>query len=326
MAEDGPITWQTFRREFLKQYYPTEFRLQKLSEFESFKQTSDITVIEYNSKLNDLGTYVPTIMADETLNMHRLQKGLNSRIQSVLVVFKPTNFADLMGAAMSAETDIKRREEEGKHKRPFPGQSFRRGQDFKRPNQTIGPSKGAFPTHYNKEIRPCPNYSMRHSGECYRNIGACFKCGKLGHWIADCPENKDKGIKPNAENHKPRENKPNARIFAITQEEANNANDVVAGTILINKMHAYVLFDCGATHSFVSKIFAKKQKLEGETLSEPLRVATPVSKTIETYKKKSSKLQTPNHKEIIYHGRSKEKKSLLSVSQTLKAMKSGEEI
>ncbi|XP_073270134.1 uncharacterized protein [Primulina huaijiensis] len=273
-----PEELKIFRRAFLKQYYPAEFCLQKLSEFESFKQTSDMTVIEYTSKFNDLGTYVPTIMADETLKIHLFKKRLNSRIQSALALFKPTNFADLMRAAMSAETDIKRREEEGKHKHIFSGQSSQGGQNFKRPNH-----------------------------------------------------NQEKRVKTNAENHKPKENKPNARVFAITQEEADNANNVVAGTIMINKMPTYVLFDCGASHSFVSKRFAKKLKLEGETLSETLRIATSASKTIETYKgmdwlaknhalvdfqKKSVKLQTPNHENIIYHGRSKEQKPLLSASQT----------
>ncbi|XP_073294544.1 uncharacterized protein [Primulina huaijiensis] len=192
---------------------------------------------------------------------------------------------------------------------------------------------------------------MRHLRECYKQTGACFTCEKLGHQNADCSENKDKGVKTNSENQKLKEVKPNARVFAITQEEADNTNDMVAGTLLINKMPAYVLFDCGATHSFVSKRFAKKMKLEGETLSEPLSVVTPVSKTIETHKvcrnckicisnqifkakliqlnmaefdailgmdwlaknhalvdfqKKSVKLQTSNHEEIIYHGRSKE--------------------
>ncbi|XP_073045646.1 uncharacterized protein [Primulina eburnea] len=42
--------------------------------------------------------------------------------------------------------------------------------------------------------------------------------------------------------------------------------------------------------------------------------------------KKSVKLQTPNHEEIIYHGKYKEQKSLLSASQTWKVMKSCEEI
>ncbi|XP_073033759.1 uncharacterized protein [Primulina eburnea] len=111
LAEVEWITWQTFRREFLKQYYPAEFLLRKLSEFEKFKQTSDMTVMEYTSRFNDLGTYVPTIMSDETLKMHRFKKALSSRIQLALAVFRPSNFADLMGVTMSGETDIKHREE-----------------------------------------------------------------------------------------------------------------------------------------------------------------------------------------------------------------------
>ncbi|XP_075481150.1 uncharacterized protein LOC142521861 [Primulina tabacum] len=97
LAEVEKITWQIFKREFLKQYYPAEFRLQKLGEFEKFKQAPDISVMEYTSRFNDLGTYVPTIMSDETLKMHRFKKGLNSRIQSALAVFKPNNFCGFDG-------------------------------------------------------------------------------------------------------------------------------------------------------------------------------------------------------------------------------------
>ncbi|XP_075497506.1 uncharacterized protein LOC142534522 [Primulina tabacum] len=138
LAEVEQITWQSFRGEFLKQYYPAEFRLQKLSEFENFKQTPNMTVMEYTSRFNDMGTYVPTIMSDETLKMHRFKKGLNSRIRSALAVFKPNNFADLMGAAMSAETDIKCREEENNNKRPMASQSAQNGFKFKRPNYSSG--------------------------------------------------------------------------------------------------------------------------------------------------------------------------------------------
>ncbi|XP_075515728.1 uncharacterized protein LOC142550538 [Primulina tabacum] len=43
-------------------------------------------------------------------------------------------------------------------------------------------------------------------------------------------------------------------------------------------------------------------------------------------KVKRVKLRTPNQAEIVYHGKSKERKSLLSASQAWKAMKSGEDI
>ncbi|XP_073294486.1 uncharacterized protein [Primulina huaijiensis] len=151
LAEVEEITWQSFKREFLKQFYPAEFRLQKLNEFENFKQTPDMTVMEYTSRFNDMGTYVPTIMSDETLKMYRFKKGLNSRIQSALTVFKPNNFADLMGAAMSAETDIKRCEEEHRNKRPLVSQSARNGPKFKKPNHSSGPPRVNFSSAGNIE-------------------------------------------------------------------------------------------------------------------------------------------------------------------------------
>ncbi|XP_075504404.1 uncharacterized protein LOC142541835 [Primulina tabacum] len=146
MTAAGPITWQRFREVFLKQYYPVKVRLQKLSEFENFIQAPDMSVVEYTSQFNALGSYAPTIMTDEALKLHRFKKGLNSRIQSALAVYQPTNFSELMGAAIRAETDIQRREKEFKDKRPMSSQSPRNGQTFKRPNQSGGPSKGPSPS------------------------------------------------------------------------------------------------------------------------------------------------------------------------------------
>ncbi|XP_073277711.1 uncharacterized protein [Primulina huaijiensis] len=288
MTEVGPITWQRFREAFLKQYYPSELRLKLLSEFENFTQTPDMSVVEYTSKFNSLGTYAPAIMADDILKMHRFKRGLNRRIQSALAVYQPTSFDDLMGAAIRAETDIKSREDENKNKRPLTGQSFQGKQPVKRSNQSSGPFKRtpSNSTTTFSSIKPCPLCNYRHIGECRRNTGACFNCGKMGHRIANCPEplKKMTWSNTNATPNKPKENKTNARMFAITQEEADDANDVVAGTIIINKISAYVLFDCGATHSFISKRYTKKLGLIPEILVEPFRIATPTSKTIETHK------------------------------------------
>ncbi|XP_073033805.1 uncharacterized protein [Primulina eburnea] len=295
LAEVEDITWQIFKREYLKQYYPAEFRLQKLNEFENFRQSPDMTVMEYTSKFNDLGTYVPTIMSDETLKMHRFKKGLNSRIQSALAVYKPSSFADLMDAAMSAETDIKRREEENKNKRPMNNQSTQNNLKFKKPNYSGGSFKGSSGRIGNTEGKWCDTCRQKHIGECYRKTGACFKCGKVGHRIKDCPDNKDKGSGPNKQN----ENKTNARVYAITQEEADNSNEVVAELIQLNMVE----FDIILGMDWLAKNHA-----------------------IVDCQKKEIRLQTPAKREVVYQGKSKERKSLLFASQAWKAMKGGEEI
>ena len=46
------------------------------------------------------------------------------------------------------------------------------------------------------------------------------------------------------------------RVFALTEEEAQEALTVVTGTLLFNGSYAKVLFDSGATHSFISHVFA----------------------------------------------------------------------
>ncbi|XP_075478971.1 uncharacterized protein LOC142519836 [Primulina tabacum] len=294
MTATGPITWQNFRETFLKQYYPAEVRLQKLSEFENLTQAPDMSVVEYTSQFNALGSYAPAIMADEVLKLHRFKKGLNSRIQSALAVYQPANFADLMGAAIRAETDIRRRAGENKNKRPHISQSSQSGEWFRKLNQSGGPSSGqpSAATNY-QGPKPCPKCSFRHPGECRRASGVCFGCGKSGNRISECPTaakqsagpNKRTGSNVGANPNKPKENKPNARVFAMTQDEADDASDVVSGMDWLARNNAIV--DC---------------------------------------KGKGVKLRTPGQEEVVFHGKSKERKALLSTSQTWKAMKSGEDL
>jgi hypothetical protein len=42
--------------------------------------------------------------------------------------------------------------------------------------------------------------------------------------------------------------KPNVRVFALTQQKAETADTVVVGTLLINSVPAFTLFNYGAIH------------------------------------------------------------------------------
>ena len=53
-------------------------------------------------------------------------------------------------------------------------------------------------------------------------------------------------------------------------------DQVVTGTILVNSIHARVLFDFGSSHSFISLKFATSLNCMPKELIEPLYVSTPL--------------------------------------------------
>lgn len=59
-----------------------------------------------------------------------------------------------------------------------------------------------------------------------------------------------------------------------------NATNVVTGTIPLFDCVDYILFDSGATHSFISSAYVKLCQLSTEFLDESICVATPVGDTV----------------------------------------------
>ena len=103
----------------------------------------------------------------------------------------------------------------------------------------------------------------KHSGECYRKTGACYNCGKTEHLIRDCPEAR-KG-----------DTRTHGRVYAMTRDQAVDDPNVVTGTLSVSDQEAYVLFDSGSTHTFVSSKFAKTLSVKSEKLDFELCVSTP---------------------------------------------------
>ncbi|KAL7617289.1 hypothetical protein Lser_V15G00773 [Lactuca serriola] len=83
-----------------------------------------------------------------------------------------------------------------------------------------------------------------YASECTTKIEDCFKYGEEGHFKQDFPK----------------------------REGATKPNVPPKGTFLVNGLFAHVLFDLGATRSFVSLILRKKFPDTPETLDSPLEV------------------------------------------------------
>ena len=71
------------------------------------------------------------------------------------------------------------------------------------------------------------------------------------------------------------ESRTHARVYAVTQQDADAAPDVVTGIISILDHNAYTLVDPGATHSFASKPFLDRCQIETHPLEGCMRVSLP---------------------------------------------------
>ena len=66
-----------------------------------------------------------------------------------------------------------------------------------------------------------------------------------------------------------------ARVFAVTQQDANTAPDVVTGMILVFDRDAHILIDPKATHSFISKGFISNVNVESQPIDCSIVVSLP---------------------------------------------------
>ncbi|MQM14493.1 hypothetical protein Taro_047424, partial [Colocasia esculenta] len=139
----------------------------------------------------------------------------------------------------------------------------------------------------NKE---CPHCWKTHGGsECWMIAGKCLKCGSSDHKIKDCLR-LQQGVQRGAPapaavaaaapaTGRPGRPRAPARVFALAREDAEQAEHVTKGTVLLLGVHARVLYHTGASHSFISERFARELALESaiesEELEVPLSMHTP---------------------------------------------------
>ncbi|KAL0554084.1 hypothetical protein IC582_007995 [Cucumis melo] len=120
-----------------------------------------------------------------------------------------------------------------------------------------------------RELPACTTCGRVHGGRCLAGSGVCFRCRQPGHTADVCPRKPFETTPP----------QPSAsqqgRVYATTRQEAERAGTVVTGTLPILGHYAFVLFDSGSSHSFISSVFVQHVGLEVEPLGSVLSVSTP---------------------------------------------------
>jgi hypothetical protein len=118
-------------------------------------------------------------------------------------------------------------------------------------------------------------------------VGPCFSWGQSGHYANSCPRKStnqtsapgtNQNINRSANNNAStlaRQNQARAHVNHVAVEDAQVAPDVIIRMILVNDNGASVLFDSGASHSFVAANFVQKHNLSVAMLNNRMIVSSP---------------------------------------------------
>jgi len=108
----------------------------------------------------------------------------------------------------------------------------------------------------------------------------CHRCGQKGHFIKDCPAGSSTVSRPPAQ-PQPHQTRGGARpqavgrVYTMTGAEAAGLGNLIIEPYMIIGRSLHVLYDFGATHSFVSESKVVQLGLPMRELQYDLMVSTP---------------------------------------------------
>jgi hypothetical protein len=150
---------------------------------------------------------------------------------------------------------------------------------MQRPQQQPPRPNGQKPSRPSMQQGPRPTAPNSHGAPTQGNRtgGACFKCGLTGHFAWQCPTMTTIPGTGNLVKPQGQQNLMRGRVNHMTSEEAQQAPDVVLGMFLASSHPTTILFDSGASHSFISSSFVAKHSLPVATMKHTMLVSSPGS-------------------------------------------------
>jgi predicted aspartyl protease len=104
----------------------------------------------------------------------------------------------------------------------------------------------------------------------------CYKCGKTGHYAIVCPQRIATTPMQNKQQTLGSSNGFTiVRVNQVSADATTEGADIALGMFYINAIHAAILFDSGATHSFMSSRYANTNELPLQYMKTPMVVITP---------------------------------------------------
>jgi hypothetical protein len=295
---DHVVTRDEFRTAFRVHHIPEGLIERKLNEFLNLTQGTR-TVTQYAQVFNHLCQYAGSHADTNARKRDRFRRGLNNKLKEWLNLVKADNFNELVNMAITQEDCISAHRAEKKRKAPIgpatpqssryqlvPSNAPRAPPRGNLPGRWVArpPQQAPFNRQSPPQIQQQPRQGPRSSfppATPRNNNYRCFNCGSPSHFIKDCPQprksfqgqasnpiNKGKGKRQVVQVRQ-------GRVNLTTLSELSEGTPIMTGTFSINHHPVIVLFDTGATHSFVNAKLGTKLGLDVYPVNGVYMITTP---------------------------------------------------
>src|ERR1044072_2543782 len=293
-ANHVAVNWESFRRVFLQKYFPVSAQEEKETQFLRLRQ-GGMSVAEYAAKLESLAKHFRFFrnQVDEVYLCTRFLDGLRNEIEAFVRPLSIQQFQPLVEKCREIETMQSRHGNrpvsggpvktgnsnqgssgKGKQfqKKPYERSKGKNRFSRKTGSQGAGPKGSDQPTGVNL-------FKCGKAGHFARNCVAkdpiCFNYNHPGHFARDC-----KAPKAEPTVNVARGNRPvaRARVYTMSGQETAGTEGLIQGSGTIAGNLLSIVFDSGATHSFIFMECVDRLNMHATALPFDLIVATPADK------------------------------------------------
>ncbi|MCO5612442.1 hypothetical protein L7F22_066709 [Adiantum nelumboides] len=257
---EAPKTWKSLRASIMKQFLASDAKDKVITKWRTLKLSPYESIHKYVDKFWDLhlkATVYKKIDIEEQKQqfcaglLEDMNKYVNSqRPRSILAVIHHTMVAARINFQQGAKRNLKPMEAKDK-------------QEYKGKNSSQNSSKGNSNNNKAKEkgVFKGKNKLTSKELERYRKENKCFKCGEQGHSYRSCSQR-------NTRNEQPR-----ASMVEAPKEDVHcKGSPLPYAWGKVREHDAFILFDPGSTHNFISLELATKLGVQDFEMGDAMKV------------------------------------------------------